>query len=184
MRSRAAITNCDVRRGAILYRVFLLNNTLQVDLSFWRSNEFQAIGPKFSLIFGAAGEPIPAPQPDLTDLIGMAWLHALHVRSSNARGRHLQAESMLSGMRDNVLALACKRHGVAAVQGRGLDDLPEELRGRAAGCLAQSLDTGELKRAFRATTNILLEEIRYVDAALAAKLTVPLNMVVSRLDGD
>jgi len=91
---------------------------------------------------------------------------------------------MLSGMRDNVLALACKRHGVAAVQGRGHDDLPEELRGRAAGCLAQSLDTGELKRAFRATTNILLEEIRYVDAALAAKLTVPLNMVVSCLDGD
>jgi hypothetical protein len=33
----AAITNYDVRRSTILYRVFLLNNTLQVDLSFWRS---------------------------------------------------------------------------------------------------------------------------------------------------
>jgi hypothetical protein len=114
-RDHAAITNYDVRRGAILYRVFLLDSTLQVDLSFWQTTEFRPTGPKFSLIFGAAGEPIPAPQPDSMDLIGMAWLHALHVRSSNARGRHLQAERMLSGMRDNVLALACKRHGVGAL---------------------------------------------------------------------
>ena len=180
----AAITNYDVRRGAILYRVFLLSSTLQVDLSFWRTTEFRAIGPKFSLIFGAAGEPIPAPQLDSMDMIGMAWLYALHVRSSIARGRRLQAEHMLSGMRDSVLALACKRHGVAAVQGRGLEDLPEELRVRAVDCLAQSLDALALKRAFRATTTILLDEIRYVDAALAAKLTDPLSMVVSCLDVD
>lgn len=180
----AAITNHDVRRGTILYRVFLLSSTLQVDLSFWRTTEFRAIGPKFSLIFGAAGEPIPTTQPDSMDTIGMAWLHALLLRSSIARGRRLQAEHMLSGMRDSVLALACKRHGVAAVQGRGLDDLPEELRVRAADCLARSLDPVALKRAFRATTNILLDEIRYADATLAAKLTVPLNMVVSCLDGN
>jgi len=178
----AAITNYDVRCGTILYRVFLLNNTLQVDLSFWRTTEFRAIGPKFSLIFGAAGEPSSAPQPDSMDLIGMAWLHALHVRSSIARGRHLQAEHMLSGMRDSVLALACKRHRVAAVQGRGLDDLPEELRARAADCLAQSLDPVALKRAFRATMNILLEKIRYADADLAEKLMAPLNIVIGCLD--
>jgi hypothetical protein len=178
----AAVTNYDVRRGTILYRVFLLNSTLQVDLSFWHATEFRAIGPKFSLIFGAAVEPIPAPQPDSMDVIGMAWLYALHVRSSIARGRRLQAEHMLSGMRDSVLALACKRHGVAAVQGRGFDDLPEELRVQAADCLAQSLDPVALKRAFRATTNILLDEIRYADAALAAQLTAPLHIVVSCLD--
>ena len=114
----------------------------------------------------------------------MAWLYALHVRSSIARGRCLQAEHMLSGMRDSVLAIACKRHGVAADQGRGLDDLPEELRARAADCLAQSLDPAALKRAFLATTNILLDEIRYVDAALADKLRAPLNMVVRCLDVD
>ena len=180
----AAITNYDVRRGTILYRVFLLNSTLQVDLSFWYTTEFRAIGPKFSLIFGAAGEPIPAPQPDSMDLIGMAWLHALHVRSSIARGRRLQAEHMLSGMRDSVLALACKRHGVAAVQGRGFDDLPEELQVRATDCLARSLDPVALKRAFRATTNMLLDEIRYADRALSAKLTAPLNMIVNCLGVD
>ena len=108
-------------------------------LNFGRS------APKFNLIFGAAGEPIPAPEPDSIDMIGMAWLYALHVRSSIARGRHLQAEHMLSGMRDSALALACKRHGVAAVQGRGLDDLPEELQVQAADCLAQSLEPVALK---------------------------------------
>jgi hypothetical protein len=33
-RDHAAVASHDVRRGDILYRVFLLDNTLQVDLSF------------------------------------------------------------------------------------------------------------------------------------------------------
>lgn len=73
-------------------------NTLQLDLSFWPSDEFRVIGLKFSLIFGAAGESIPAPVPDSSDLIGMEWLYASRVRSCL-----LQAEHMLGGMRDNVL---------------------------------------------------------------------------------
>src|ERR1017187_461668 len=72
-RDHAAIANYDVRHGDILYRVFLLDNTLQVDLSFWPTAALRAIGPKFSLIFGAAGEPIPSAVPDSNDLIGMAW---------------------------------------------------------------------------------------------------------------
>jgi hypothetical protein len=55
--------------------------------------------------------------------------------------------------------LACKRHGLAAPQGRGFDDLPEELRVRTAECLAQSLAPVALARAFRATTNILLVKV-------------------------
>lgn len=50
-RDHTAVANYDVRHGDVLYRVFLLENTLQVDLSFWPSTEFRAIGPKFSLIF-------------------------------------------------------------------------------------------------------------------------------------
>ena len=177
----AAVANYDVRRGDILYRVFLLDNTLQIDLSFWPAGELRAVGPKFSLIFGAAGEPASAPVPDSKDLIGMAWLYALHVRSSIARSRALQAEHMLSGMRDNVLALMCKRQGVAAVQGRGLDDLPEEQKARAAECLARSLEPAELNRAFRVTMDVLLEELRCADSDLAAKLKGPLNTIVNSL---
>src|SRR5579863_8860714 len=33
-RDHAAVADYDVRRGDILYRVFLLENTLQIDLSF------------------------------------------------------------------------------------------------------------------------------------------------------
>jgi hypothetical protein len=180
-RDHRAVANYDVRRGDILYRVFLLENTLQVDLSFWPASEFRAVGPKFSLIFGAAGEAAAAPVPDTNELIGMAWLYALHVRSSMARSRLLQAEYMLSGMRDNVLALMCKRHGVAAVQGRGLDDLAEEEKARAAECLARSLDPVELQRAFRLTVGVLLEEVRCADLALATKLEGALNSMVNCL---
>lgn len=180
-RDHAAVANYDVKRGEILYRVFLLDNTLQVDLSFWPTNELRAVGPKFSLLFGAAGEPISAPVPDSKDLIGMAWLYALHVRSSIARSRLLQAEYMLSGMRDNVLALICKRHDVAAVQGRGLDDLSEEQKVRAAECMARGLEPVELKRAFQLTVDALLEEVRYADSGLARKLEATLNSVVNCL---
>ncbi len=183
-RNYAAVANYDVRRGSILYRVFLLDNTLQVDLSFWPSSELRAIGPRFRLIFGAAGESIPAPVPDSNDLIGMAWLYALHVRSSLARSRLLQAEHMLSGMRDNVLALTCKRHGVASVQGRGLDDLPQDQMVRAAECLARSLEPVELKRAFRVTVDALLEEMQHADPGLASKLECPLGLMVKCLSID
>jgi len=180
-RDHSAITNYDVRRSDILYRVFLLDNTLQVDLSFWPTNELRAVGPKFSLIFGAAREQISAPVPDSKDLIGMAWLYALHVRSSLARSRLLQAEYMLSGVRDNVLALMCKRLGIAAVHGRGLDDLAEEQKVRAAECMARSLEPVELKRAFRVTVGALLEEVRWADSGLATKLEGTLNSIVNCL---
>ncbi|HLY43763.1 MAG TPA: hypothetical protein VKR52_21295 [Terracidiphilus sp.] len=181
-RDYAAAAHYDVRHGNILYRVFLLENTLQVDLSFWPSNEFRALGPKFKLIFGEAQEPLPAPAPDFNDLVGMAWLYALHVRSSIARSRLLQAEHMLSGMRDNVLALMCNHHGVSAVQGRGLDDLPGEVKTRAAECLARSLEPVELKRAFHFTMEQLLDEIRHADPDVAATLKRPLDRIVASLD--
>jgi hypothetical protein len=111
----------------------------------------------------------------------MAWLYALHVRSSMARSRLLQAEHMLSGMRDNVLALMCKREGVAAVQGRGVDDLLEEQKARAAESLARSLEPAELNRAFRVTMGALLEELRYSDSDLAARLEAALNTIVNSL---
>ncbi len=183
-RDHAAVATYDVRRGDILYRVFLLDNTLQVDLSFWPATALRAIGPKFSLIFGVAGESIPAAVPDAKDLIGMAWLYGLHVRSRIARSRPLQAEHMLSGMRDHVLALMCKRHDAASVQGRGLDDLPEQQRLRAAECLVRSLEPVELKRAFRVTVGALLEEVRCVDSGLATKLERPLHRMVNCLAFD
>jgi len=100
------------------------------------------------------------------------------VRSSLARGRVLQAEYMLSGMRNHVFELACLRCGVIAKQGRGLDDLPAVERDAAARCIPRSLDPDELKRSFQKTMELLVREIRPVDAELENKLTGVLQDMV------
>ena len=170
-----AVAHVDVMRGTTLFRVFLLKNTLQVDIAFWRAEDFAAIGPNFRLIFGEANPSRLSPPPNPQSLIGTAWLYALHVRSSLARGRTLQAEYMLSGMRNHVLELACLRCGVIAHQGRGLDDLPPAERDNATVCVPHSLDPAELKRAFQNTMRLLLKEVEFVDRDLEARLSGPLS---------
>lgn len=170
-----AVAHVDVMRGSILFRVFLLKNTLQVDVAFWPEEHFAAIGPNFKLIFGDAKPPQSSPQPNPQILIGMAWLYALHVRSSLARGRALQAEYMLSGMRNQVFELTCLRCGTTASQGRGLDDLPASEQKTAAICVSGSIEPAELRRAFHATIQVLLQEVRHADEKLENRLFGPLN---------
>ncbi len=176
--SHDAASHVDVMRGTALFRVFLLKNSLQVDIAFWSAEDFAAIGPNFKLIFGDAKPPRPTAQPDPNSLIGMAWLYALHVRSSLGRGRHLQAEYMLSGMRNHVLELTCLRYGTIAHQGRGLDDLPLAEQQSAAACLPESLDPANLQRAFQNTMQALLQEIRHADPDLEARLSAPLQAMI------
>lgn len=174
-RDHEALAHVDVVRGTTLFRVFLLKNTLQVDIAFWSADDFAPIGPNFRPIFG---DPMPlrlAPPPDPHTLIGMAWLYALHVRSSLARGRTLQAEYMLSGMRNHVFELTCLRCGVIAQQGRGLDDLPPSERDAVASCLPQSLQPPELQRAFQHATQTLLKEVLHIDAEFESRLSGALN---------
>lgn len=170
-----ALEHLDVWRGDTLFRVFLLADTLQVDLAFWPATEFGATGPAFRLVFGKANERPLIPPPAATDFIGYAWLYALHVRSSLARGRVWQAEFMLSEMRDQTLALACLRRGLSPHEGRGIDDLPSDITALFTETLACSLDTSELKRAFAAMTRVLLRDIEGEDAALAKRLAAPLR---------
>jgi hypothetical protein len=162
--------------------VFLLENTLQVDLAFWPSADFGPIAPTFRLAFGTANErPLPPP-PAPAELIGMAWLYALHVRSSVCRGRLWQAEYMLSAMRDNVLALACLRHGLPVRDARGVDDLPGGVTAPLERTLVSSLDATEIKSAFAATTAALLAEVQAVDADLVSRLIGPLDALVSHCE--
>src|SRR5260370_15878076 len=166
-------------RGCTLFRVFLLENTLQVDVAFWRTEDFAATGPNFRLIFGQAKPPEHTPPPNPVSLIGMAWLYALHVRSSLARGRILQAEYMLSGMRNHVCELVSLRCGVTPHQGRGLDDLSAFEQDTAAICIPRSLELSELKRAFQSTMRALLEELRHVNAEIAIRVSAPVNQIIA-----
>src|SRR5215218_1417657 len=165
-----AVHHMDVMAGAALFRVFLLRNTLQVDLAFWPESEFGAIASTFRLVSGKARERPAFPGPSAEPLIGMAWLHALHARTCIERGKVWQAEYMISGVRDHVLALACVRHGVPAVQGRGMDSLPAEVTAPVTAALVRSLDEAELRRAFASACELLLVEIEAVDADLARRL--------------
>ncbi|MDQ2759944.1 MAG: nucleotidyltransferase domain-containing protein [Actinomycetota bacterium] len=174
----AAVHHLDVSRGETLYRVFLLSSALQVDISFWAQAQFGAIGPGFRLLFGTAANPRTAAAPTAVELVGMGWLYALHARSSIARARVWQAEYMISAMRDQVLAL-CLRHGVPAVQGRGMDNLPSEATAAVAPGLVRSLEIPELRRAFGAITRALLVETERADPGLADRLAGPLRELAS-----
>jgi hypothetical protein len=170
-----AVHHTDITAGPALFRVFLLRNTLQVDLAFWPASEFGAIAPTFRLVSGTATARPAFPGPSAEPMIGMAWLYALHARSSIARGKSWQAEYMISGMRDHELALACVRLGVPAVQGRGMDLLPRDVTAPMADAIVRSLDEPELHRAFARACELLLVEIEHVDKTLAARLSAPIR---------
>lgn len=170
-----ALDHLDVIRGSWIYRVFLLPNTLQVDLAFAPAADFGARAPTFRLAFGSALEnPQVTPAP-VHELIGLAWIYALHTRSSIARARFWQAEYMISAMRDQVLALACVRYGLPASEGRGMDALPSDVTVPLRDALVRSLDSQELLRAFRVVTSSLVRELRSADPELATRLEPTLH---------
>jgi hypothetical protein len=165
-----ALHHVDVTSGAWVYRVFLLDSTLQVDLAFVPAAEFRALAPTFRLMFGKANESRYLSPQSSGDLTGLGWLYALHARSCIARRKLWQAEYMISGIRDHALALACLRHGLPAVHGRGMDLLPGGVAAQFEGALVRQLDTAELSRAFRVAIDGLLSEIRSVNEELAGRL--------------
>jgi hypothetical protein len=165
-----AVHHTDIQAGPWIYRVFLLANTLQVDLAFVPQGEFRATAPTFRLVSGTASEAKHWPAPPVESLMGMGWLYALHARGCLARGRRWQAEYMISAMRDTALTLACLRHELPAAYGRGMDQLPEAVRAGFEAGLVRSLEEEELARAFGVVTGLLLKEIRATDGELADRL--------------
>jgi hypothetical protein len=130
-----AVQLVDLERAPTIYRVFLLPDALQFDLSLTPAAQFRPGGPRFRLLFGetapdpAVAKPRPPgnlgiPTPAVPhDVYGWGVIYALHARACVERGRLLQAEHYVGAVRDHALALACLREGVVAVQARGYDDL-------------------------------------------------------------
>lgn len=169
-RAHSVLHYFDVKSGLWTYRVFLFASSLQVDLAFVMESDFRALAPTFRLVFGRAKKPLHNPPPNVTDLIGMGWLYALHVRSAIVRNRLWQAEYMIHGMRDQALALACVSRGMPAIHGRGFHDLPSEVTAQFQFSLVRELTQCELSRAFRATTEAFLKQVEFASADLARRL--------------
>lgn len=180
----AAIQLFDLPSGASIYRVFLLPGCLQFDLSFTPAADFGARGPNFRLLFGSANARPHTPPPAPHELFGYAAHHALRARFCIERGRFWQAEYWLSGVRDYGLSLACLRRNLPALNGRGYDDLPAELRLSFEGALARSLERGELLRALHCAIERLVDEADQIQdiADMATKVKPQLRELSAAWD--
>jgi hypothetical protein len=172
-----SVHHFDVLSGPWIYRVFLLSSTLQVDLAFVHEPYFGARGPTFKLVFGHA-HTLPAVTPNREASVGRAWLCALHARASVRREKFWQAEYFVSGMRDQVLALCCQRHGLPASEARGVDALPQAVRNGFEGAFPMNLTGAEQMRALSALVALLVREIEFVDIGLKSRLEPCLRALI------
>jgi hypothetical protein len=166
-----AVPLVDLQRGPTTYRVFLLPDALQLDLSVTPASQFRPAGPRFRLVFGeTAADDSEAPPPPARgelfistpavsgDIFGWGVIYALHSRACIERGRARQAEHYVGGVRDHALALACLREGVAAAQARGYDDLSVETLARYEEAHVGSLEPEALRAALAASVVALTRE--------------------------
>lgn len=180
MYTQGSLHHHDVRTGAWIYRVFFLPGGLQVDLAFVGQADFQPLGPAFQLMFGQAGPLQPFPDPNPIDIIGLAWLHALHARSCILRKKLWQAEYMVSSVRNHAFSLACVRLHLPEAHGRGMDLVPEPFTRPLHASLVKELSTDELWRAFDIVLESLTREIGYVDPAPDLRISAEIRGLARR----
>ena len=165
-----AVPLADLVRAPTTYRVFLLPDALQFDLSMTPAGQFRPAGPRFRLLFGetAAGEakvPTPVagdifiPTPSVAhDLFGWGVVYALHARACIERRRVWQAEHYVGAVRDHALSLACLREELIAVLARGYDDLSVEDLARFKDAHVGAVEPAALRAALAASVLALMHE--------------------------
>jgi hypothetical protein len=163
-----AVQLADLQRGPTTYRVFLLPDALQLDLSMTPATQFRPAGPRFRLLFGetAAGDSETPVTGDLfiatpavaRDIFGWGVIYALHSRACIERGRVWQAEHYIGAVRDHALSLACLREGLPPVQARSYDDLAVETLARFEETHVGAVEPGTLRAALAAAVLALMRE--------------------------
>jgi hypothetical protein len=154
-----AVQLADLERGPTTYRVFLLPDALQLDLSMTPAAQFRPAGPRFRLVFGeTAGESDTPTPPVAGDIFGWGVIYALHARACIERGRIWQAEHYVGAVRDHGLSLACLRHGLPALQARSYDDLSAETLARFEDAHLGAVEPGVLRAALAASVLGLMRE--------------------------
>jgi hypothetical protein len=172
-----AVQLADLERGPTIYRVFLLPDALQFDLSMTPAGQFRPGGPRFRLLFGTTAGEMVAPTPPVAgDLFGWGVIYALHARACIERGRLWQAEHYVGAVRDHALSLACLREGLPAVQARGYDDLSAETLARFEGTHVATFEPAALPAALAASVEALVRE--------GADAQLPSTVLVARRLGE
>lgn len=185
-----AVHLVDLERDPTVYRVFLLPDALQFDLSMTPAAHFRPAGPRFRLLFGeTAAEPeTPSPRarghlfidtPSVEeDIFGWGVVYALHARACIERGRVWQAEHYVAGVRDHALSLACVREALVVVQARGYDDLSVETLARFESSHVGAVDPEALRAALAGSVRGLIREgaeARLPNAATVAERLAELH---------
>ena len=171
----------DLFAGGVRYRVFLLESSLQIDLSFWPFEQFRATEAPFRLLFGTPGTATEPAPPDLNHSIGMGWLYVLHARSAVARGKLWQATIMLDELRDTIVTLMCVRNALPHWHGRGVDRLPDHDRSKLESSRAARVCGADLDISRRELTQLFLDETRHVDAERAGRLGSAFHQILAPL---
>ena len=166
-----AVQLAELDRGPTTYRVFLLPEALQLDLSMTPAAQFRPAGPRFRRLFGeTAADLSEAPMPQVAGdlfiptpsvagpIFGWGVIYALHARACIERGRVWQAEHYVGAVRDHALALACLRHGLPAVQARSYDDLSAGTIARFADAHVGAVEPAALRAALAASVLALMQE--------------------------
>lgn len=169
-RDFGAVHHWDLPSGSAVYRVFLLPDGLEVDIAFVPAADFGPQGPSWRTVFGDAAPRKDPPSPSRRELTGLAWHHALHARVCIRRRRWWQAEQWISGLRGQILALACLRLGHPTSYTKGAHLLPADVTAPLTAALVRELSETELTRALDAATSVLIAELALVDPALATQL--------------
>jgi hypothetical protein len=84
LREFRAVQLFDLPSGPILYRVFLVPDCLELDLSFTHASEFRGSGVKFRLLFGEVVEQPEEPPTPAHELFGYAVHHTLFMHGSRS----------------------------------------------------------------------------------------------------
>jgi hypothetical protein len=158
-----AVPLFDLVADPAVYRVFLLEDYLQLDVSVAPASKFRPAGPRFKLLFGEANEPEYVQRPSRHDALGWAVLWARHGRICIEREHWWQAEYCITQLRYQGMALASLRHDLPADYGRSFDRLPEEDSDAFEGAIVRSLDREELGRTLTAGIKALLRECELGD---------------------
>ena len=130
-------------------------------------------GAPVTVLFGevpvAALEPAAAVD-EARRALQTGWLYALHARSALGRRRWWQALWMLESIRDTVVGSYCRRLGLPAAEGRGVDRLPADLLAGLARAQPGGVEPDALWAGFSVLVGLLLEEVERQGVAVSPDL--------------